>query len=119
MAQSSPEHGEPVAPCTDAPTLRVRDPKGSHDPGVPAVGYTSPAHVAHFLPDREVNLAKLNSALADVYGEPALRVLGMQLEIDPVYWAQLCGNPWSGNLYRYAFRPAEFDPQLRFEELDG
>lgn len=112
--------GDAIAPCTEAPTLRARDPEyPAEDLPERGLGYTSRGHVEHFLPDREVNLAKLNAALADVYGEPALRVLGMQLEIDPEFWRQVCGDPWSGNLYRYAFRLPGFDPQVKFRELDG
>lgn len=102
--------GDPINPCHDDPTLRKRDPRR----GVKGTeldrsdGYTSRGYVEHFLPDREVNLAQLNQALADVYGEPALRMLSMQLEIDEVLWKQLCGNPWSGNIYQYRFRMGDF-----------
>ena len=95
--------GEPIPPCTESPTLRARDPKTSHEPRDGSEGYTSPGYVQHFLPDREVNLAKLNKALADVYGEPALRTLTLHLEIDEEYWTQICEDPWSGNVYRYNF----------------
>jgi hypothetical protein len=106
--------GDPVNPCHDDPTLRVR---AAGSGGAPAdlarsTGYTSRGYVQHFLPDREVNLAQLNKALADVFGEPALRMLDMKLTIDPEYWMQLCGNPWSGNVYQYRF----FAP--RQNELD-
>jgi hypothetical protein len=60
----------------------VREPGSTFRPVDRAHGYTSPGHIEHFLPDREVNLAKLNAALADVYGEPAVRVMTMHLEID-------------------------------------
>lgn len=66
-------------------------------------GYTSPGYIQHFLPDREVNLAKLNKALADVYGEPAFRGTRVELEIDEEYWRQVCEDPWSGNVYKYHF----------------
>lgn len=106
--------GDPVDPCHDDPTLRARAPgKGSPpDDLARSAGYTSRGYVQHFLPDREVNLAQLNQALADVFGEPALRMLDMKLTIDEEYWRQLCGNPWSGNVYQYRF----FAP--RQNELD-
>jgi hypothetical protein len=47
--------------------------------------------------------AKLNKALADVYGEPALRLRKLEVEIDEDYWIQVCGDPWSGNIYQYRF----------------
>ncbi len=96
--------GEPIPPCTDAPTLRAVDPDAKpFEPSKNAKGYTSPGYVEHFLPDREVNVAKLTKALADVYGEPALRIKDLKLEIDQEYWTQLCADPWSGNIYRYSF----------------
>lgn len=96
--------GDPVPPCQDAPTLRAIGEKAAgFSPREGSEGYTSPGYVRHFLPDREVNLAKLNKALADVFGEPALRGLNMQLEIDEEYWTQVCGDPWSGNVYKYNF----------------
>jgi hypothetical protein len=55
------------------------------------------------LPDREVNLAKLNKALSDVFGEPALSGTKLHLEIDEEYWKKICGDPWSGNVYKYNF----------------
>lgn len=101
--------GDTVHPCHEDPTLRMRNPRGVKGTELEAAqGYTSRGYVEHFLPDREVNLAQLNQALADVYGEPALRMLSMQLVIDEVYWKQLCGNPWDGNIYQYRFRPADF-----------
>ncbi len=99
----TPEPGDPVVPCTEAPNLRYRDPSDSFQPRPESEGYTSRGHVAHFLPDREVNLAKLNKALADVFGEPALRATKLHLEIDEEYWKQICGDPWSGNVYKYNF----------------
>lgn len=97
--------GDAIAPCTEAPALRAIDPKAKPDfaPRKGSTGYTSAGHVRHFLPDREVNLAKLNKALADVYGEPALRGTRLELEIDEEYWRQVCGDPWSGNIYKYNF----------------
>ena len=104
--------GDPVQPCHEEPTLRARDPNVSlrGTELEKSVGYTSRGYVEHFLPDREVNLAQLNKALADVYGEPALRMLSMQLVIDRDYWTQVCGNEWGGNAYRYAFfTPPDLD----------
>jgi hypothetical protein len=96
--------GEPVVPCTEAPALRYRDPAvKTTGPTKGSEGYTSPGHVAHFLPDREVNLGRLNKSLIDVFGEPALRGTRMELEIDKEYWIQVCSDPWSGNVYRYNF----------------
>lgn len=96
--------GDPITPCTEAPTLRAIDPSAEKFvPTKSAEGYTSRGHVKHFLPDREVNLAMLTKALADVYGEPALRIRDLTLTIDEEYWTQLCADPWSGNIYRYAF----------------
>jgi hypothetical protein len=60
-------------------------------------------NLKHFLPDREVNLAKLNKALADVYGEPALRLRKLEVEIVEEYLIVVCGDPWSGNIYQYRF----------------
>ncbi len=77
-------------------------------------GYSSRGHIRHFLPDREVNLAKLNKALADVFGEPALRVTDLSLRIDEEYWRQVCGDPWSGNVYTYRFR----SPDSRISEIE-
>lgn len=97
--------GDPVTPCTESPTLRALDPKQkvTFKPREQSSGYTTPGHVEHFLSDREVNLGKLNKALADVYGEPALRGTRMELEIDEEYWRQVCSDPWSGNVYKYNF----------------
>ncbi len=106
--------GDPMPLCTEAPAVRVRDTKECFEPPG-SEGYTSPGHVKHFLPDREVNLAKLNKALADVYGEPALRGLRLGLEIDEYYWKQVCSDPWSGNAYRYAFR----SPDIPINELEA
>lgn len=97
------EPGDPIAPCQDAPTLRARDPEAEYQPTEEAEGYTSRGHIQHFLEDREVNLAALNKALADVFGEPGLRTRRLELEIDEDYWRQICGDPWSGNIYRYNF----------------
>lgn len=99
----SKKPGEPVIPCTEAPTLRYADAKESYKPKASSTGYTSRGHVQHFLPDREVNIGKLNKALADVFGEPALRGKRLELEIDKEYWIQICGDPWSGNVYKYRF----------------
>lgn len=96
--------GDPIRPCTEDPTLRVCD--SQQEPFKPresSEGYTNPGYVKHFLPGREVNLAKLNKALADVYGEPALRGTRLELEIDQEYWEQICSDPWSGNAYKYNF----------------
>lgn len=104
--QSSPdaEHfGTPIPPCQDAPVLRQRTPGEQFKPRDESVGYTTRGYIEHFLPDREVNLAALNKALADVFGEPALRGRHMELEIDEEYWVQICGDPWSGNVYKYHF----------------
>ena len=96
--------GDPIAPCTEEPTLRAIDPEAEpFRPTKEAEGYTSRGYARHFLPDREVNLAKLTKALADVYGEPALRIRDLQLTIDEEYWTQLCSDPWSGNVYTYSF----------------
>lgn len=95
--------GTPVPPCQDAPVLRLRSEGEEFRPREESVGYTSRGYVQHFLPDREVNLAALNKALADVFGEPALRTTRLQLEIDEEYWTQICGDPWSGNIYKYHF----------------
>lgn len=94
-----------VVPCTEAPAIRYRDPKIKPEaPTEGSEGYSSPGHIAHFLPDREVNLGQLNKALVDVFGEPALRPTKLELEIDKEYWIQVCGDPWSGNVYKYNFR---------------
>ena len=98
-----PDPGDPIDPCTEAPTLRAIQPGQSFQPRPQSEGYTSPGHVAHFLPDRELNLGKLNKALADVYGEPALRGRRLEFEIDEEYWVQVCSDPWSGNVYKYNF----------------
>ncbi|MBI4032587.1 hypothetical protein HY374_02680 [Candidatus Berkelbacteria bacterium] len=96
--------GDPITPCTEAPTLRVINPQAApYEPRKGSSGYTSPGHVKHFLPDREVNLAKLNQALADVFGEPALAGTKLELHIDEDYWKKICGDPWSGNVYKYNF----------------
>ena len=77
-------------------------------------GYTNRGYIRHFLPDREVNLAHLNEALADVFGEPALRLMKMEMTIDEAMWRQVCSDPWSGNIYRYAF----FSPDTPINELE-
>lgn len=102
---SDAEHfGTPVPPCQEAPVLRRRTEGGeAFRPREESTGYTSRGYVEHFLPDREVNLAVLNKALADVFGEPALRGRRLELEIDEEYWLQICGDPWSGNVYKYNF----------------
>jgi hypothetical protein len=104
--------GDPVQPCHDDPTLRVRNAQNSvaGTELTQSVGYTSRGYVSHFLPDREVNLAQLNKSLADVFGEPALRMMRMNLEIDRDYWMQMCGNPWSGNIYQYSFASPDIPP---------
>lgn len=106
--------GEAVIACTEEPTLRYRDPAAKKQaPTKGSEGYTSPGHIEHFLPDREVSLAKLNQALVDVFGEPAFRGTKMELEIDKEYWIQVCGDPWSGNVYRYNFRqPSKPDESI-------
>jgi hypothetical protein len=106
MDTSKLKPGDAVPPCTEAPTLRVRgkgQPKDMDDLSS-SEGYSSRGHIKHFLPDREVNLAHLNKALADVFGEPALRLTEMSLKIDEAYWLQVCSDPWSGNVYTYRFR---------------
>jgi hypothetical protein len=96
--------GDPITPCTEAPTLRARDPAApKFEPRKGSAGYTSPGHIEHFLPDREVNLASLNKALVDVFGEPGLRGTKLELQIDEEYWKQICSDPWSGNAYKYNF----------------
>lgn len=116
MDTSKLKPGDPVTPCTEAPTIRVRDPgkKEDLDDLSASEGYSSRGHIRHFLPDREVNLAKLNKALADVFGEPALRVSDLSLRIDEEYWRQVCSDPWSGNVYTYRFR----SPDSRISEVE-
>lgn len=92
-----------IVPCTEAPAIRRRKEGERYKPHDEAVGYTSRGHVEHFLPDREVNIAALNKAMIDVFGEPGLRGRRLELEIDEEYWLQICGDPWSGNVYRYNF----------------
>lgn len=105
QSPSAEDHfGTPVPPCQDAPVLRIRSAdKEAFRPREDSRGYTSRGYVEHFLPDREVNLGALNKALADVFGEPALRGTKLELEIDEEYWTQICGDPWSGNVYKYNF----------------
>ena len=103
MASEKYQPGEEIPPCHDAPTIRARKKGSFEQPQENAAGYTSRGYVQHFLPDREVNVAKLNKALADVFGEPGLRGKRLDLEIDEDYWIQICGDPWSGNVYRYNF----------------
>jgi hypothetical protein len=109
--------GDAIPPCQDAPTLRVRD-EGRQNLSdlANSEGYTSRGYIQHFLPDREVNLAHLNEALADVFGEPALRMMRMDLEIDQDMWMQTCSDPWSGNVYTYRFRSLE-PPINELEDL--
>ncbi|GAO45407.1 hypothetical protein [Flavihumibacter petaseus] len=115
MDTSNLKPGDAVQPCTEAPTLRVRQASESAHPDFKtAEGYTTRGYIKHFLPDREVNLSKLNQALADVFGEPALRIVNLQLQIDEDYWKQMCGDPWSGNIYRYNFR----SPEIKINELE-
>ena len=115
MDSSHLKPGDSIPPCQDAPTLRARDKGEIKDEDLrKSEGYTSRGYIRHFLPDREVNLAHLNQALADVFGEPALLATKFELEIDESAWRQLCSDPWSGNLYRYAFRSPETIPH----ELD-
>lgn len=95
--------GDAIPPCQQAPTLRARNPEASYKPTDESEGYTTRGYIEHFLDDREVNLAVLNKALADVFGEPGLRGRRMELEIDEDYWRQICGDPWSGNVYKYNF----------------
>ena len=105
QSPSSEEHfGTAVPPCQDAPVLReVSGDREAFKPREESTGYTSRGYIQHFLPDREVNVAALNKALADVFGEPALRGTRLNLEIDEEYWTQICGDPWSGNVYKYNF----------------
>ena len=106
--------GESIEPCQDAPTIRKRGDLREDLPDLEkSEGYTSSGYIRHFLPDREVNLSHLNEALADVFGEPALRLMKMEMTIDEVMWRQVCGDPWSGNIYRYAF----FSPDTPINEL--
>jgi len=118
MDTSKLKPGDAVQPCTEAPTLRVRD-SGKKEPMEDlsaSEGYSSRGHIRHFLPDREVNLAHLNKALADVFGEPALRLTDMSLRIDEGYWRQVCSDPWSGNVYTYRFRSPD-SPVSELEDL--
>jgi hypothetical protein len=102
-SSASDHFGEPIPPCQDAPTLRRRTEGEPYRPRKGSTGYTSRGYVEHFLPDREVNLATLNKALADVFGEPALSARKLELEIDQEYWEMICSDPWAGNIYRYSF----------------
>jgi hypothetical protein len=107
--------GEPIPACQEAATLRKRGDLRQDLPDLEkSEGYTSRGYIRHFLPDREVNLAHLNEALADVFGEPALRLMKMDLTIDEATWRQVCSDPWSGNIYRYAF----FSPDTPINELE-
>ncbi len=107
--------GEPIPACQEAATLRKRgDLRQDLTDLQKSEGYTSRGYIRHFLPDREVNLAHLNEALADVFGEPALRLMKMDLTIDEATWRQVCSDPWSGNIYRYAF----FSPETPINELE-
>jgi hypothetical protein len=109
------EPGDPIPACQEAATLRKRGDLRQDLPDLEkSEGYTSRGYIRHFLPDREVNLAHLNEALADVFGEPALRLMKMELTIDEAMWRQVCSDPWSGNIYRYAF----FSPDTPINELD-
>lgn len=103
MIEKKLKPGETIEGCTDAPTLRAIKEGQEFKPTENSTGYTSRGHIKHFLPDRELNLAKLNKALADVYGEPGLRLKKLELEIDEEYWLQICQDPWSGNIYQYRF----------------
>ena len=104
QSPSDAEHfGTPVPPCQDAPILRKRTDREPFRPREESEGYTSRGYIEHFLPDREVNLAAVNKALADVFGEPALIGRHMELEIDEEYWQMICSDPWSGNVYKYHF----------------
>lgn len=116
MDTSKLKPGDPITPCTEAPTLRVRDPaqKADLDDLAGSEGYSSRGHIKHFLPDREVNLAQLNKALADVFGEPALRLTELSMRIDEEYWKQICGDPWSANVYTYRF----LSPDARVTEIE-
>ncbi|WP_349606355.1 hypothetical protein [Cupriavidus sp. DF5525] len=116
MDTSKLKPGDPITPCTEAPTLRVRDQaqKVDLDDLAGSEGYSSRGHIKHFLPDREVNLAKLNKALADVFGEPALRLTELSMRIDEEYWKQICGDPWSANVYTYRF----LSPDARLSEIE-
>ncbi len=116
MDTSKMKPGDVISPCTEASTLRVREMTAQPQDSdlVASEGYTSRGYIRHFLPDREVNLAHLNKALADVFGEPALRMLEMELHIDEQYWRQVCSDPWSGNAYRYSFR----SPATKINEIE-
>jgi len=92
---------QPTPPL--APGVRLRRDGGSFEPGEESRGYTSRGYVEHFLPDREVNVAALNKALADVFGEPALHGKKLELEIDEEYWKKIAVDAWSGNVYVYHF----------------
>jgi hypothetical protein len=107
--------GDPIPACQEASTLRRRGDMRQDLPDLgKSEGYTSRGYIRHFLPDREVNLAHLNEALADVFGEPALRLMKMEMTVDEAMWRQICGDPWSGNIYRYAF----FSPDTPINELE-
>ncbi|HEY8472656.1 MAG TPA: hypothetical protein VIL37_08470 [Natronosporangium sp.] len=54
-------------------------------------------------PHRVAAPAALDKALADVFGEPALRTRKLELEIDQEYWEMICHDQWAGNIYRYSF----------------
>jgi hypothetical protein len=115
MKSDDLEPGDAIAPCQDAATIRKRG--DSHQDLTDlkkSEGYTSRGYISHFLPDREVNLSHLNEALADVFGEPALRLMKMEMTIDEAMWRQVCSDPWSGNIYRYAF----FSPDTPINELE-
>ena len=107
--------GDPIPACQEASTLRKRGDSGQDLTDLKkSEGYTSRGYISHFLPDREVNLAHLNEAMADVFGEPALRLMKMEMTIDEAMWRQVCSDPWSGNIYRYAF----FSPDTPVNELE-
>jgi hypothetical protein len=57
----------------------------------------------HFTTNRYVDVAKLNEALIDVFGERGIRGTSLELEIDEAYWRKFSDDPWSGNIYTYRF----------------
>ena len=117
MKPNDSKPGDKIPPCQEAPTLRVRQPDSDVQKEADfarSEGYSSRGYIRHFLSDREVNLSHLNEALADVFGEPALRLMKMDLVIDEEVWKQFCGDPWSGNIYRYAF----FAPDRLINEVE-
>jgi len=59
---------------------------------------------ASAMPDKlELNMDRVNKALADVIGQPALRATKVEVVLDKEYWKEICRDPWSGNVYKYSF----------------